>query len=61
MIKHGDVHQRNEKGEIGSLIRQSLLLKRIFQVCDPNMTPKCPYDDLKLTLFTPNVHVSCVG
>ena len=30
MMKHGDVNERNKKGEIGSLIQQTLLRKRIF-------------------------------
>ena len=33
-MKYGDVNQRNEKGEIGSLICPTLLRKQVFRV-DP--------------------------
>ena len=42
MMKHGHVNQRNGKGEIGSLIWQTLLRKRIFQLSDPKMTSNDP-------------------
>ena len=41
-MKHGDVNQRNKKGEIGSLIQQTLLRKRIFWVSNPKMTSNDP-------------------
>ena len=42
MMKHGDVNQRNEKGEICSLMWKTLLQKRIFRVSDPKMISNDP-------------------
>ena len=41
-MKHGDINQRNEKGEIGSVICPTLLKKQVFRVSDPKMTSNDP-------------------
>ena len=55
-MKHDAVNQGNEKGEIDSQIRQTLLRKRIFWVSDPKMTLEWPQNDPRRTfneLFDP--------